>query len=479
MSVIQNQQAIGIFNTEKQVEAPKSFYALCNFTDDATWLVDLLQAKQFTRFQSIKSVYYNCLNCSHDVTLRSNETQQTMVFKAGKQGYRPVLVSLGMHLTITGTSGDIAQFNLLNVDMPPYEWPQTGSGGTILPGDITFAVSPRLLGRTTVGTGPGEEISVDATLTLAALALKRAPITGDVTIAGGSNASAFRVFNPTAVLGNPTGLGAVPIDIVASADGQVLQRAAGVLAFATPPVPGSNTVPLASLVNATAQYNLVGRTSAGAGAWQEKATSSDVFAMLGQANNAGIRTSLGLGTAAVANTGVSGANLTFANGNNTFSGNCIWSTIPAFNGAEYALRNTLASALGQRVAQRYFSLNSAAIDTQIALLDVAFASNTSGSENALFRCFTIQAGSLGIRFSIGSGLFSPSVADLGPETINVAGVIKTGVFTVATLPSAASVGVGPRAIVIDALGPVFGAAVVGGGAVTVPVYVDGGGWKVG
>jgi hypothetical protein len=52
-------------------------------------------------------------------------------------------------------------------------------------------------------------------------------------------------------------------------------------------------------------------------------------------------------------------------------------------------------------------------------------------------------------------------------------------YTVATLPSAATSGKGARAFVTDALGPSFGATVVTGGAVAVPVYSDGTNWKVG
>jgi hypothetical protein len=52
-------------------------------------------------------------------------------------------------------------------------------------------------------------------------------------------------------------------------------------------------------------------------------------------------------------------------------------------------------------------------------------------------------------------------------------------FLVANLPSAADSGSGARAFVSDATGPIFGATVVGGGAVKVPVYSDGTNWKVG
>jgi hypothetical protein len=52
-------------------------------------------------------------------------------------------------------------------------------------------------------------------------------------------------------------------------------------------------------------------------------------------------------------------------------------------------------------------------------------------------------------------------------------------YTVATLPSAVTAGVGARSFVTDATGPTFGSTVAGGGAVNVPVYSDGTDWKVG
>ena len=51
--------------------------------------------------------------------------------------------------------------------------------------------------------------------------------------------------------------------------------------------------------------------------------------------------------------------------------------------------------------------------------------------------------------------------------------------TVASLPSASTVGRGSRTFVTDALSPVFQATVTGGGAVFTPVYSDGTNWKVG
>ena len=52
-------------------------------------------------------------------------------------------------------------------------------------------------------------------------------------------------------------------------------------------------------------------------------------------------------------------------------------------------------------------------------------------------------------------------------------------YTVATLPSAVTSGIGARSFVTDALAPAFGVTVATGGAVAVPVYSDGTNWKVG
>ena len=53
------------------------------------------------------------------------------------------------------------------------------------------------------------------------------------------------------------------------------------------------------------------------------------------------------------------------------------------------------------------------------------------------------------------------------------------VYTVATLPSAATSGMGARAFVSDANATTFASTVAGGGANKVPVYSDGTNWKIG
>jgi hypothetical protein len=67
----------------------------------------------------------------------------------------------------------------------------------------------------------------------------------------------------------------------------------------------------------------------------------------------------------------------------------------------------------------------------------------------------------------------------GTSITTINGITKQQTYTVATLPSAVTSGVGARSFVTDALAPTFGATVVTGGAVAVPVYSDGTNWKVG
>jgi hypothetical protein len=55
----------------------------------------------------------------------------------------------------------------------------------------------------------------------------------------------------------------------------------------------------------------------------------------------------------------------------------------------------------------------------------------------------------------------------------------SGVYEVANLPGADSLGAGARAFVIDSSVTTFGTTVAGGGSSKVPVYSDGTDWKVG
>lgn len=108
-----------------------------------------------------------------------------------------------------------------------------GGGGGV-PSTRIIATSPPLVG--------GGDLSADRTLALSfdgitinlngLNEIERRALTGDITAAAGSNATAFRSFSARSVLARAAATGGVPTELSASADDQVLQRAAGVLTFA-------------------------------------------------------------------------------------------------------------------------------------------------------------------------------------------------------------------------------------------------------
>jgi hypothetical protein len=81
--------------------------------------------------------------------------------------------------------------------------------------------------------------------------------------------------------------------------------------------------------------------------------------------------------------------------------------------------------------------------------------------------------------SVGLGTNTTVIGNTSTTLTQTYGITKSTNYTVATLPSASTSGVGARAFVTDALAPAFGVTVVTGGAVPVPVFSDGTNWKVG
>lgn len=99
----------------------------------------------------------------------------------------------------------------------------------------------------------------------------------------------------------------------------------------------------------------------------------------------------------------------------------------------------------------------------------AIAANAS--ENLVFSLYDTGGSFVADTFSLTSGA-TPTVA--------LGAVLKYKTYTVATLPSAATVGAGSRAFVTDgSAGPTWGATVASGGSLLTPVYSDGTNWKVG
>jgi hypothetical protein len=91
---------------------------------------------------------------------------------------------------------------------------------------------------------------------------------------------------------------------------------------------------------------------------------------------------------------------------------------------------------------------------------------------------TVNVGTGGLSGSTTTIAIGSSVSG-ATSTTTMNGVVKRQVYTVATLPSASTSGLGATAFVSDALAPAFGSTVMTGGAIPVPVYSDGTNWKVG
>lgn len=71
------------------------------------------------------------------------------------------------------------------------------------------------------------------------------------------------------------------------------------------------------------------------------------------------------------------------------------------------------------------------------------------------------------------------LAAKGTGVVNCSMPVKVPVYTVATLPAAATAIRGARAMVTDANAATFNSTVAGGGANIVPVFCDGTNWKIG
>jgi len=114
-----------------------------------------------------------------------------------------------------------------------------------------------------------------------------------------------------------------------------------------------------------------------------------------------------------------------------------------------------------------------------SVTNLSLANTSSGSASVVIGCSTDNTITIANSGGV-SNIQSITIGStVGSSTTTVNGILKQQTYTVATLPSASTSGVGARSFVTNALAPTFGATVVTGGAVAVPVYSDGTNWKVG
>lgn len=296
------------------------------------------------------------------------------------------------------------------------------------------------------------------------------------------------------------GSGALPVAFTAGtkdvvndlpAAQQVNRSELGALAFLSAVPDGSIT--LAKMAD-LARYSLIGRSTVGTGVPEVLASSANVYSILTAADYAAVRSLLSLGTAALATIGTSGDTVPKNNTSNVFSAEQ-FIQLPAFgvnfqiqttdNGANGVIEERIHSSASPAVSDiiytiNYYGKDSGGNTTAYVSSSAIIVDPTDGSEDGQFRWNVTVAGVSGTKMLLGDGLALGSApADPGLGAINATATVRTGQYLVANLPAAATAGAGARAFVTNALGPTFGSAVVGGGAVAVPVYSTGSAWNVG
>ena len=148
--------------------------------------------------------------------------------------------------------------------------------------------------------------------------------------------------------------------------------------------------------------------------------------------------------------------------------------------------NTLIGALPNgtgTIAQWYVISNSDITNSSIGQFRIQDAtslqivSTNAGGTGATLPIVFSLGGTERMRLFTSGGVSIGNTTDPGATNLSVTGTVNTGGYTVATLPTAGTVG--RRAYVTNALAPAFGSTVVGGGAVVIPVFDNGVAWIVG
>lgn len=194
-----------------------------------------------------------------------------------------------------------------------------------------------------------------------------------------------------------------------------------------------NSLSLARLVNASAQYNIIMRTSAGSGSWQEKATSALIDTILGRTTGAQIIADIG--AAALAGAAFTGA-----------------VTITTSTSTPLALQVNDDTATGGLTTFRTNSASPAALDniwtwsfqgndsggnnTAYCAMGAVMIDPTDGSEDGRWFFQTRVGGSVPTaRLRIDAGLYHPSATggDKGDNTINFGSIYDDNVLLCAPL----------------------------------------------
>lgn len=270
--------------------------------------------------------------------------------------------------------------------------------------------------------------------------------------------------------------------------------------------PAANTLPIADLVNAAAQYDIIGRKTAGGGAWEDCTYAQLLLARTDVAN---VFTALQTVNLNASTPPTPTANTGFYVAGVTGSANRIQMRSAAAANALNAYRYNTSFAAPSAIASgdQLFSVSAGGYNgtseiSAVAGVQIIANQNWGVNVTGARLQFTVtpdtdpSVGQLAMVIAADRGMYMQGAtsSSLGSQTFNASALYANGnlvadgnglarlrQYTVATLPAATGAAPMPTASVSDALATIItglGLAPVGGGANKVPVFDDGA-WKIG
>lgn len=277
------------------------------------------------------------------------------------------------------------------------------------------------------------------------------------------------------VKANATNATASPQDVAASANDQVFRRTSDTLNWGgvTNGMLTTNSIGLDKLVNASAQYQILGRRTTGAGAWEDSTALQLQLPRLDLANTFSLSQSIVTTVAggwAVTGDGVNVSNTIARYQSNNGGGNITF--LKARGSLATPTVVNSADSLGTLAFSGYDSTQFVTVVRIVGSMAQTSPGTTQMGGKLVVEI--VPAGSVStseiLRLDHTNGLqaFGTNVF------LDTNRIFRLRVYTVATLPAAGTAG--RRAAVSDALAPAYGAVVAGGGAVNIPVYDNGAAW---
>jgi len=181
------------------------------------------------------------------------------------------------------------------------------------------------------------------------------------------------------------------------------------------------------------------------------------------------------------NTGASGGKITniasnASSGTNTLNIGSTTTGLNIFNVGTSAANQTFNLATDGSISTNTKTLNLATGSSNTVNISLGTAQTTTGTNITIGGDLSSNVINIASNGSTSGAQTITIGSTVGTNTTTINGLLKQNTYTVATLPTGSA---GSRSFVTNALTPTFGAAVVGGGSVGIPVYHDGTSWKVG